>query len=147
MQTCKTHHEENWHRIGLLAYNMLYHARSLASAVRYPWEKKKIQVLSSIERPSQVQRDYSRIIREIGTPAPDPKPRGKSPGRRFGQKSGERPDRPVIRKSAEKEDNEPENQSKKQRRAVSRKKKSDRPLKYSRMRRIWSKNCPATIRC
>jgi hypothetical protein len=69
-QTCETHHEESWHWIGLLAYNMLYHARFLASAVRYPWEKKKIQVLSSIERPSQVQRDYRRIIREIGTPAP-----------------------------------------------------------------------------
>ena len=34
-QTCETHHEESWHWIGLLAYNMLYHARSLASAVRY----------------------------------------------------------------------------------------------------------------
>lgn len=146
-QTCKTHHEENWHWIGLLAYNMLYHARSLASAVRYPWEKKEIRILGSIERPSQVQRDYSRIIREIGTPAPVPKPRGKSPGRQLGQKGGERPDCPVIRKSAEKKDNESENQSKKQRKAISSKKKPNQPLKYSRIRRVWSKNRLAPIRC
>ena len=56
-----------------------YRAGALAKSTRYPWEKKKIQVLSSIERPSQVQRDYNRIIPEIGTPAPFPKPRGKSP--------------------------------------------------------------------
>jgi hypothetical protein len=147
-QTCKTHHEENWHWIGLLAYNMLYHARSLASAVRYPWEKKKIQVLNSIERPSQVQRDYGRIIREIGTPAPAPKLRGKSPGRQLGQKSGERPDRPVIRKSAEKE--EPpltsRRPSKRQKKLLAREDAKSQ-ARYPRMRRVWSKNRPAPMRC
>jgi len=146
-QTCKTRHEENWHWIGLLAYNMLYHARSLASAVRYPWEKKNIPVLGAIERPSQVQRDYARIIPEIGTPAPVPKPRGKSPGRLLGQKCGERPDCPVIRKSVTKEDNESDNQAKIRRSAVSRKKQLGQLFKYPRMRRIWSKNRPAPMRC
>jgi DDE superfamily endonuclease len=146
-QTCETRHEENWHWIGLLAYNMLYYARSLAKSTRYPWEKKKIQVLNSIERPSQVQRDYNRIISEIGTPAPFPKPRGKSPGRQLGHKIGERPDRPVIRKSAEKEDNESENLAKKQKKVIPERKKRNQPLKYSRMRRIWSKNRPPPIRC
>lgn len=145
-QTCKTHHEENWHWIGVLAYNMLYHARSLASAVPYPWEKKKIQVLNSIERPSQVQRDYGRIIREIGTPAPAPKPRGKSPGRQLGQKSGERPDCPVIRKSAVKKELSPKKQKPSARQTklpvhgVSR-------AQTRRMRRIWSRNRPPPIRC
>lgn len=146
-QTCETCHEENWHWIGLLAYNMLYYARSLAKSTRYPWEKKKIQVLSSIERPSQVQRDYSRIILEIGTPAPFPKPRGKSPGRQLGHKVGERPDHPVISKSAEKEDDKSENPTRKQKKAMLGRKKRTQPLKYSRMRRVWSKNRPAPIRC
>jgi ribosomal protein S30 len=146
-QTCETRHEENWHWIGLLAYNMLYYARSLAQSTRYPWEKKKIQVLGSIERPAQVQRDYNRIILEIGTPAPFPKPRGKSPGRQLGRKIGARPERPVIRKSVEKEGDEPENQAKNQKGGVPRRKNRDQLLKYSRMRRVWSKNRPAPMRC
>ena len=147
-QTCKTYHEENWHWIGLLAYNMLYHARSFASAVRYPWEKKKIQVLSSIERPSQVQRDYARIIQEIGTPAPVPKPRGKSHGRQLGQKSGERPDCPVIRKSTAKE--EPPSirreLSERQKKFLTRGKSKSKE-RLPRIRRIWSRIRPAPIRC
>ena len=146
-QTCETRHEENWHWIGLLAYNMLYYARSLAQSTRYPWEKKKIQVLGSIERPSQVQRDYNRIIPEIGTPAPFPKPRGKSPGRQLGHKIGARPECPVIRKSVEKEGDDSGNQAKKKKRRVGRGKKRNRPLKYSRIRRFWSKNRPAPMRC
>jgi hypothetical protein len=131
-----------------LAYNMLYHGRSLASAVRYPWEKKKIQVLSSIERPSQVQRDYSRIIREIGTPAPAPKPRGKSPGRQLGQKSGERPDRPVIRKSAEKEElSLPSRKLSERQKKLLARGEFKSQARYPRMRRIWSKNRPAPMRC
>jgi hypothetical protein len=144
-QTCETNHEESWHWIGLLAYNRLYHARSLASEVRYPWEKKKIQVLSSTERPSQVQRDYQRIIREIGTPAPVPKPRGKSPGRQLGEKSGERPDRPVIRKSAKKEITPTNQDLSEQQKKVRRRFKSR--VRHPRMRRIWSKNRPAPMRC
>jgi len=144
-QTCETRHEENWHWIGILAYNMLYYARSLAKSTRYPWEKKKISVLSSIERPSQVQRDYNRIIQEIGTPAPFPKPRGKSPGRQLGHKVGARPECPVIRKSVEKEENTQGSKIKKRKRSVPRRKKGDQPL--MRMRRIWSKNRPAPMRC
>ena len=135
-QTCEARHEENWHWIGLLAYNMLYYARSLAKSIRYPWEKKKIEVLGSIEGPSQVQRDYSRIIPEIGTPAPFPKPRGKSPARRLGCKIGERPDQPVIRKSIE--DAGSDNQLKKQEKAP--RKRAISSKRYPRMRRIWSES-------
>ena len=108
---------------------MLYHARPLAQSVRYPWEKKKIQVLNSIERPSQVQRDYRRIIPEIGTPAPIPKPRGKSPGRQRGHKSGERPDRPVIRKSAEKRRNRAYNSRSKETRERASSRRKAQPTK------------------
>ena len=124
---------------------MLYHARSLARPVRYPWEKKKIQVFATIESPSQVQRDYSRIIRRIGTPAPIPKPRGKSPGRRLGQKGKERPDHPLVRKSVKKEIGSenlaPSKQGKKPRR------KPTPQVRYRRMQRIWSKSRPAPMRC
>ena len=40
-QTCETRHEENWHWMGLLAYNMLYHARKLTQSERYPWTSKE----------------------------------------------------------------------------------------------------------
>jgi len=141
-QTCETRHEENWHWIGLLAYNMLYHTRALVRPMRYPWEKKKVQVFTSVERPSQVQRDYSRIIRGIGTPAPIPKPRGKSPGRQLGQKGKERSDRFLVRKSIKEEDAESTARSQK----PSRKR---RPLRarLPRMQRVWSKNRPPPMRC
>jgi hypothetical protein len=135
------------HWVGLLAYNMLYHARFLASAVRYPWEKKKVQVLSSMERPSQVQRDYRRIIREIGTPAPIPKPRGKSPGRQLGNKIGERSDRPIIRKSTVVEEAESGNQTGEKKRASPKKRRAKPRMKYLRIRRIWSKNRSPPMRC
>lgn len=144
-QTSETTHEENWHWVCLLAYNMLYQARHLTQAVRYPWEKRTINVLT--QRPTQVRRDYERIIREIGTPAPVPKPRGKSPGRQKGEKVRERPDQPLIRKKTKEEEAPP-------------KKKRGRPPKLSqenlqikrekwfrRMRRLWRKNRPAPMRC
>ena len=139
-QTPETFHEENWHWIGLLAYNMLYYTRTLARSVRYRWEKKEIQMLSSVKRPSQVQRDYERIIRGIGTPAPIPKPRGKSPGRRQGEKGKRRPDRLLVRKSAKEDD---ESSDKLQ---TSRKKRVLKP-KLPHIRRIWPKNRPAPMRC
>ena len=48
---------------------MLYHSRTLAVEIRYPWEKRKITALTQTLLATQVQRDYNRIIREIGTPA------------------------------------------------------------------------------
>jgi len=98
-QTCETRHEENWHWIGLLAYNMLYHARQFSQTVVNPWEKHKVHVVASKPSPSQVQRDFGRLIRGIGTPAAVPKPRGKSLGRRPGTKSAPRPLQPLIGKS------------------------------------------------
>lgn len=142
-QTCETRHEENWHWMGLLAYNMLYHARKLTQSERYPWEKKKIRILSS-ERPSQVHRGYGGIIQRIGTPAPIPKPRGKSSGRREGCKAGERPDRPLIRKSLQEKDSDHGNQKKPARP----RNRSKRPqVKYRSMKRIRSKNRPQPLRC
>ena len=151
-QTCDTRHEESWHWIGLLSYNMLYHARQLTQPVTYPWEKKVH--IARTQRPSQVQRDYCRIIRGIGTPAPVPKPRGKSPGRRLGCKSGERPDQPIIRKSQCEEElgslgKDPSAREKKRlsRKTPDSSEQSKRPVRYARMRRIWAKNRPVPMRC
>jgi len=91
-QTWETRHEEGWYWVGLLAYNMLYHARQLTQPRVYPWEKRKVHAIATTQRPTQVQRDYGRIIRGIGTPAPIPKPRGKSPGRRKWRKTRSSPD-------------------------------------------------------
>jgi hypothetical protein len=142
-QTCETRHEESWHWIGLLAYNMLYHTRNLTQPERYPWEKKKTRNLA-IESPSQTQRGYTRIIQRIGTPAPTPKPRGKSPGRQEGCKARERPDRPFIRKSLQKKEIESGS-----RKSVmpSRNKPKRLKIKYTRMKRVWPKNRPVPLRC
>ena len=142
-QTCETHHEESWHWVVLLAYNMLYHARKLTQPERYPWEKKKIRVLTA-ERPSQVQRGYGRIIPGIGTPAPIPKPRGKSPGRKEGCKVGERPDCPLIRKSLQEEDTD----SGRRKPPVSSRNRPKRTqVSHPRMRRVWSKNRSPPLQC
>jgi hypothetical protein len=95
--TPDTRHEENWMWVNMLAYNMLYHSRELANASRHPWESRKITILKNLT-PSQVQRDYIRIIQEFGTPAKDSKPRGKSEGRVEGIKMPPRKEAPVLKK-------------------------------------------------
>ncbi|MCB9419083.1 MAG: hypothetical protein H6667_04730 [Ardenticatenaceae bacterium] len=49
--------------------------------------------------PTLVQRDFGRIIRQIGTPAQPPKPRFISSGRPKGMKLPPRPHRKVVIKS------------------------------------------------
>ena len=97
-QTPDTEHEENWWEIVGLAYFQLWMARPLANALPYPWEK-YAQSASEKPRPlgpSQVQRDFERIIGQIGETVPSPKPRGKSPGRAPGNSPGRRRRLPVI---------------------------------------------------
>ncbi|KOR32548.1 hypothetical protein TI05_04500, partial [Achromatium sp. WMS3] len=53
----------------------------------------------TIPNPTQVQRDYDRIIQAFGTPASPPKPRGNSPGRQKGTIVNSRPDIPVTFKN------------------------------------------------
>jgi len=117
-QTSETRHEESWQWIALLGYTMLYHGSCLAKAISYPWEKRKVCVILSKQRPTQVQRDYARIIRGIGTPACIPKPRGKSPGRQCGMTGTRKPVQPIVRKRRQ------------------RTKSSRKTGQYTRMRRI-----------
>jgi DDE superfamily endonuclease len=86
-QTPDSQHEENWWHITLLAYCQLYLAAPLACHLPRPWEAKSLSSSSSsLLSPSAVQRDFARIIKEIGSPAKSPKSRGISLGRLSGTK-------------------------------------------------------------
>lgn len=101
-QTPEVVHEENWWQITALAYTQLYLARTVAQSLPYPWERylARYTTEEKVEAsPSEVQRDWHRIIDQIGTPASVPKPRGKSPGRPRGQEQEKRKKQPVIKKT------------------------------------------------
>jgi hypothetical protein len=114
-QTPETSNEQNWWTMVQLAYLQLWMAREQAKSVPRPWERylPRFQAAnqdmatatdrnnSTIPSPSEVQRDFARIIRQFGTPARIPKPRGKSPGRSPGYGPGRRPRFAVIKKSAQ----------------------------------------------
>lgn len=97
-QTPEVQHEENWWQIVQLAYCQLWLARHLARDLPRPWERYLPKPQIKVAAPTAVQRDFSRIIRQIGTPANAPKPRGKSPGRVHGQRPRRRDRQPVIKK-------------------------------------------------
>ena len=110
-QTPEVQHEENWWQIAQLAYVQLWLARYLAEAMPRPWERYlpqfQTQTKDQEASPSMVQRDFGRIIQEIGTPAKAPKPRGKSPGRSKGDRQKPRKRQKVIKKSASKQTQKP----------------------------------------
>lgn len=99
-QTPQVEHEENWWQIVPLAYVQLWLARALAQALPRPWERSVPSGPVAIASPPTVQRDFGRIIRQIGTPAEAPQPRGKSPGRVSGQRPRGRTRQPVLKKGA-----------------------------------------------
>jgi hypothetical protein len=90
-QTPQTAREEHGWIIVHLAYLMLWMARHLAHHLPRPWERYSDAAKRREISPSLVQRDFARLIRQIGTPAQPPKPRGKSPGRSPGTKLPPRP--------------------------------------------------------
>ena len=97
-QTPDVEHEENWMWIVALADTQLWLARNVAESLPRPWERYLPEAESKTASPSTVQRDWGRIIRQIGTPAQPPKPRGKSPGRAKGEQPPPRKRHPVIKK-------------------------------------------------
>lgn len=98
-QTPEVEHEENWQQIVKLASVQLWLARDLAAARLRPWERYLPQANAQVASPSLVQRDFERIIRQIGTPASAPKRRGKSLGRAKGTRPARRKRHSVIKKS------------------------------------------------
>ena len=97
-QTPDVEHEENWLQIVQLASVQLWLGRELAESALRPWERYLPRRASGSAPPSQVQRDWGGIIRQIGTPARPPKRRGKSPGRAQGTRLTRRPRRAVVKK-------------------------------------------------
>lgn len=98
-QTPDVEHEENWLTLVQLATVQLWLARDLAGIRLRPWERYLPQRASGAASPSQVQRDWERIIRLIGTPAQPPKRRGNAPGRAKSACPERRSRQPVIKKS------------------------------------------------
>jgi len=97
-QTPDVEHEENWLTLVQLATVQLWLARALAGIRLRSWERYLPQRSTGIASPSQVQRDWERITRQIGTPAGPPKRRGKSPGRAKGIRLVPRKRHPVVKK-------------------------------------------------
>jgi len=97
-QTPETEREEKWWHIAHLAYLMLWVAHPLAQHLPRPWEKYLPKSKQKVITPAIVQRDFSRLISQLGSPARLPKPRGKSPGRKKGQRLARRPRHSVVYK-------------------------------------------------
>jgi hypothetical protein len=93
---------ERWTAVVAAVRDQLVLTRFLAEAVRRPWEARVRPAT-----PRQVRRAMGRIIRQVGTPARKPQPRGKSPGRAPGAlvKRAER--YAVVRKSPPKAQSPP----------------------------------------
>lgn len=89
---------ENWMHLVQLAYVQLFMTRHLAENHPRAWERYLPVKNQTIATPTQAQRDFSRIIGEIGTPAQAPKVRGKSPGREKGTILNKKKRNRVIKK-------------------------------------------------
>jgi transposase len=100
IQTPDVRHEESWWQLVMIAYVQLYLSRYLANSLPNPWEKylPSFKANEAIKQPTQVQKDFERIIRGIGTPAQPPKPRKKAPGRQLGDIQVKRLVHPIVKK-------------------------------------------------
>jgi len=95
-QTPEVSREEHWWQLTHIAYAQLWMARYLADALPRPWERNLPVMRRRLISPTLVQRDFARIIRQLGTPAQPPKRRGISPGRRKGTKLPKRLRQKVV---------------------------------------------------
>jgi hypothetical protein len=84
---------ERWTDVVSAVHNEIGLARDLVQAQRLPWEAATRPLT-----PRQVRRALGRIIRQVGTPATAPRPRGKAPGRPRGAVIAPAPRHPVLRK-------------------------------------------------
>ena len=95
-QTPEVKREEHWWQLVHIAYAQLWMTRHVADALPRPWERNLPAMKKRLISPTLAQRDFPRIIRQLGTPAKPPKPRGNSPGRRKGMKLPKRPRQKVV---------------------------------------------------
>ena len=98
-QTPEVKREEKWWHLVHIAYAQLWMARHIALALPRPWQRNLPLMQRRLISPTLVQRDFARIIRQLGTPAQPPKHRGISPGRPPGTLLPKRPKHKVVVKS------------------------------------------------
>ncbi|WP_213380192.1 hypothetical protein [Allochromatium tepidum] len=91
-----THEEHGWPRV-CLAYVQLWLTAPPAGDRPRPWERFLPKPLADTRlSPARAQRDFARLIRQIGTPARPPKRRGISPARIKGTPGQRRPRPPIV---------------------------------------------------
>lgn len=88
---------EQWSSLMPLLSWQLWLARQECTDRPLPW-----QAPQDALTPGRVAQAFAGILAAIGTPAPAPKPRGKSPGRVKGHKPTPRPRYPTVKKRASK---------------------------------------------
>jgi len=87
---------DRWTWLILAAYTQLRLARGIVADRRLPWERPlAIQSLT----PMRVLRSFATLLPLVGTPASEPKPRGRSPGRPKGRLSGRAKRYPAVKKA------------------------------------------------
>lgn len=83
-----------WSQLVAIAQATLYLARGHVTARRLPWHKS-----TAPATPQQLRRGIAPFLAQVGSPAPLPRPRGKSPGRMPGFRPAPAP-RFLVRKKA-----------------------------------------------
>jgi len=97
-QTPVTANEEHWWQLGQLAYVQLWLIRGVVENLPRPWERYLPTAPPGIVSPATAQRRFAEVIRQIGTPAAPPKPRGNPLGRATGTRPTPRPRLLVVKK-------------------------------------------------
>ena len=95
-QMTEVEREESWWLLNHIAFAQLWLARHLTVALPRPWQRNLPAMKKRLISPTLVQRDFARIIRQLGTPAQPPKPRNISSGRVLGVKLPKRARQPVV---------------------------------------------------
>ncbi len=77
----------------------LFAARTCATAIARPWERSPEHESRAVLSATLVQRDFARLIAQLGTPARAPKLRNLASGRCLGDSPGPRRRHCVVRKA------------------------------------------------
>jgi hypothetical protein len=88
---------DRWTWLVLAAYAQLGLARSCAEDRRLPWERPQRDRRLT---PCRTLRSFAALLAAVGTPASEPKPCGRSPGRPKGRLSGRAKRYPALKKAA-----------------------------------------------
>jgi hypothetical protein len=99
---------ERWSELMPLLSWQLWLAREIVQDTPLPWQKQQTNLT-----PGRVAQGFAALLAAIGTPASEPKPRGKSPGWQKGQLRPKRTRYPVVKKTTSKPKKSVQQQSQK----------------------------------